>query len=261
MSSLEIRDMSPEDEYFVGTCPHTHESEEIDVCSEIRRSWIRDKLEKGMRVKVALWEDESVGFLYMIPIEMSPWGPLGKDLMVIPCLYVLDKGKSKGVGRALINAAEEETVKQGKKALVTTAYDHEHWFMPAAFFRSVGFERCSGDPNDTEKLYWKMFDDTAEAPTPPTPNYDHGSVPGKVVVDLFWNTFCQTSVIEAQRVREVFAEFGNEVRLNEYCADDGEILQRYQISRAIFVNGEHLWWGYAPKDGIRTAIRGGLEEG
>jgi hypothetical protein len=36
-----------------------------------------------------------------MPIEICPWGPLGRDLMVIPCLYVPEEAQHKGVGRAL----------------------------------------------------------------------------------------------------------------------------------------------------------------
>jgi hypothetical protein len=75
------------------------------------------------------------------------------------------------------------------------------------------------------------------------------------VIDLFWNEFCQTSNIEAQRVREVAAEFGDLVALNEYSTDDRPILLRHQISRGIFINGREIGWGYeAPKAGIRKAI-------
>jgi hypothetical protein len=80
------------------------------------------------------------------------------------------------------------------------------------------------------------------------------------VVDLFWHTFCETSCIEAQRVREVAAEFGDAVVLNEYCADDREVLLRYQNPRAIFINGKEIGWGYAaPKEGIAEAIAQALK--
>lgn len=87
------------------------------------------------------------------------------------------------------------------------------------------------------------------------PNYELKPTPGKVVIDLFWNAFCQTSSIEAQRVREVAAEFGDSVTLNEYSADDRAALLRHQIARGIFVNGSEIHWGYeVPRDGIRDAV-------
>ncbi len=95
---------------------------------------------------------------------------------------------------------------------------------------------------------WKVFDTSAEVPRFLEPNYQPKSISGKAVVDLFWNTFCQTSDIEAERVREVVAEFGESVVFHEYSADDREILCRYRTPRGIFVNGEEIGWGYeAPK--------------
>ncbi|MDI7250304.1 MAG: hypothetical protein QME93_09565, partial [Bacillota bacterium] len=105
---------------------------------------------------------------------------------------------------------------------------------------------------------------TGAAPRAPrllTPRNEFEPIPGKVVVDLFWNTFCQTSDIEAQRVREVAAEFGDAVVLREYCADDRSVLLRYERARGIFVQGREIGWGYeAPREGIREAITAALAE-
>jgi hypothetical protein len=55
-------------------------------------------------------------------------------------------------------------------------------------------------------------------------------------------------------------EYGDPVILNEYSADRREVLLRYEIPRAIFVNGREIGWGYeAPKDGLREAISGALK--
>ncbi len=265
MSSVVIRDMGAGQEYFAATCTHTEESDEIDVCARRRLAWLKSMFPKGLRVKVALQEGEPVGFLYLIPIEVCPWGPLGQDLLVIPCLVVQEKVKGKGVGRALIASAEEENLSQGRKGLVTVAYYHDFWFMPAPFFEKTGFHVVGNIREVTsegekeylsgEAILWKVSDSSAEPPQFLNPNYHFQPIPGKVVVDLFWNTFCQTSNIEAQRVRDVVEEFGDAVTLREYCADDRAVLSRYQLPRGIFVNGNKIGWGYeAPKVGIREAI-------
>jgi len=177
----------------------------------------------------------------------------------IPCLYVLNKGH--GVGKALITAAEEEARRQSRKAVVTIGYRHDFWFMPASFFETNGFSECEqpgqyrSHAKDRAVLLWKVCDEHAEAPLTLRSNYKFRPIAGKVVIDLFWNTFCQTSDIEAQRVREVAVEFGDRVALNEYCADDRAVLSRHQISGGIFINGREIGWGYeAPKDGVREAI-------
>lgn len=251
MTSVTVHDMDATDEYYVGTCGHINESVEIDACAQRRIAWFRGKYETGLRIKVALLDGVQVGALFVMPIEVCPWGPLGQDLLVIPCLFVSQNGK--GAGSALIREAEKESRRQGRKGVVTIAFYHDFWFMPASFFARYGFSvaRRKGDA----AILWKEFDASAEMPQFLEPNYQFEPIPDKVVVDLFWNTFCETSDIEAQRVREVVEEFGDAVVLREYSADDRSTLLDYQLPRGIFVNGEEIGWGYeAPKAGIRDAI-------
>jgi GNAT superfamily N-acetyltransferase len=260
---IEIHNMEPADEYFVGTCTHTNESQEMDSSACRRLAWLNAMHDKGSRAKVASLHGERVGFLHVIPIEFCPWGPLGRDLLVIPCLVSMSRGR--GVAEALLGAAEEEARSQGRKGVVTIGCYHDFWFMPTSFFEANGFSKCGGsqqenyDPKSKAAVLWRAFDEHAEAPLLLKPKYEFKAIPGKVVIDLFWNEFCQTSSIEAQRVREVAAEFGAPVTLNQYSADDHATLLRNQIARGIFVNGREIYWGHeAPKDGIREAINEAL---
>lgn len=262
LDRLQIRDMTECDECYVGTCTHVDESAEIDAIAKKRISWMRQAF--GFRIKVALLGGKQVGFAYAIPLEISPWGPLGNDLMVLPCLVVQGKVKGKGIGRALIKAVEEEARRQSKKGLLVIAYDHDFWFMPEAYFERCGFSpvRCRDSaefPGAREMIMCKFFDKSAVLPEFSTPKYRFKPVPGKVVVDLFWNSFCQTSAIEAERVREVAAEFGERVVIREYCADNRDVFLRHQIDRGIYINGGKIGWGYeAPREGIREAIAAAL---
>ena len=253
MATPDVREMTPEDEYFVSTCSHVNESEEIDRCGGRRLAWLRSAHAEGLRVFVASVEGKLVGFVYVLPIEVSPWGPLGKDLLVVPCLWVLPDEQKQGAGRALMEAAEAEACRQGAKGIVTTGHYHDFRFMPASFFEKLGYKVARREGKTA--LLWKRFDESAEPPAFLERTYDFVPVPGKVVIDLFHTTFCQTSDVEAQRVREVAADFGNSVVLNEYPAEDRETRQRYQLPRGIFINGEEIGWGYeAPKEGIAEAI-------
>lgn len=260
MPRIEIHDMQPADEYFVGTCSHRTESAEIDACGKRRIAWLRENHPKGMRTKVALRNRRHAGFLFAMPIEVSPWGPRGQDLLVIPCLFVLPHSEAHGVGKALLAEAEAEARRQEMRGLVLLALDRKGWwFMPAAFFTSQGWAEAAR--RGLERLLWKPFDGEVEVPQFLERAYRFRPVPGKVVVDLFWTRFCLTSDVEAQRVREVAAEFGDRVVLNEYHACDPEVLREHQIPRAIYVDGHEVSWGYeAPRDGIRDAIRQALAE-
>ena len=71
--------MTKEDEYYVGTCTHTNENniEREESCPR-RISWLRSMEKHGLRVKIALLDNNHAGFLYIMPIEINPWN--------IPCV-------------------------------------------------------------------------------------------------------------------------------------------------------------------------------
>ncbi len=262
MPRIVVRDMLPEDEYFVSTCSHISESEEIDACGRRRAKLLRDLVEKGGVVKAALLGGEHVGFAYGVPIELSSWGPIGEGLMVIPCLYGMERGAKKGIGRVLIESIEEVAQNAGFLGATITGFRDPpgaEWLLPVAFFEHIGYEEI--DHRGRYVLLWKPFSEEATRPRFLKPAYTFDPVEGEVIVDLFWNGFCQTSGIEAARVREVCAEFGERVTLNEFCGEDHDVLLSCGIPRAIYVNGQEIGWGYeAPKDGIRKAIEGALAE-
>jgi GNAT superfamily N-acetyltransferase len=260
MAGIAIRDMQPDDEYYVSTCSHVGESDEIDVNAEDRRALFRDLATHGGRFKVARIDGEPAAFAYGLPIDRASWGPLGEGLMVIPCLFVPAQAAGKGIGRALIEAIERDARAAGYAGVTLTAYRDipgAEWFMPTAYFERLGY-RSVGE-RGREVLLWKPFGEDAVPPRFLEPQFTFEPIEGVCVVDLFWNRFCQTSGIEAQRVREVCAEFGDRVLLREYPAENRAVLPRYQTPRAIYVDGREIGWGYeAPREGIRAAIERAL---
>ena len=197
----------------------------------------------GLRVKVALLDGNHAGFLYVMPIEINPWQIQGKNLMVFPCLT--SKFSHKGVGSELIKAAEEETRRQNRKGLVTKGYFWDFWFMPAEFFIKLGFKVVKKHyyginmikKRGEEALLWKQYDQNADPPHFQEENYTFKPIKGKIVLDLFWDRFCLTSDVEAQRVREIDLEFGKHVILNEYSYIDQKILQKYGNELRNYLNG------------------------
>jgi GNAT superfamily N-acetyltransferase len=258
--SILIRNMIEDDEYYVGTCTHINENniERENSCSR-RISWLRSMEKYGLRVKVALFDELHVGFLYIMPIEINPWPIQGKDLMVFPCLVSHSKYSQKGIGKALIKAAEEETKRQNRKGLATIGYFWDFWFMPAEYFLKLGF--TVAERRGEEAILWKQFDQDSEPPHFREENYQFKPIKGKVVVDLFWNIFCLTSDVEAKRVREVISEFGKKVILNEFSAVDQKILQQYGIERRIYVNGLEVEVGpEIEKNHLREVIKSTISE-
>ncbi|MHC4193033.1 MAG: GNAT family N-acetyltransferase, partial [Planctomycetota bacterium] len=158
MPSVKVRDMEPADEYFVSACSHVNESDELDANARQRLEWLKVNYEKGLRVKVGLVDDNPAGFLYLIPIEICPWGPLGEGLMVLPCLWVVKKAQNKGIGTALIASAEKETEHRKRKGLTVIGFYHDFWFMPAPFFEMCGFSAVQRKKDAA--ILWKVFDES-----------------------------------------------------------------------------------------------------
>ena len=229
--------MTKDDEYYVGTCTHVNEDNfEYELSYPRRISWLKSMEKNGLRVKVALLDGKHAGFLYIMPIEINPWPINGRDLMVFPCLVSQSKFSKKGIGTELIKAAEEETKRQNRKGIATMGYFWDFWFMPAKYFLKMGYKLA--EKRNNQAILWKQFSQIAEAPHFRKENYNFKPIKGKIVIDLFWNRFCLTSDVEAQRVREVVSEYGNEVILNEFSAVNQKSLQQYGIERRIYVNGE-----------------------
>jgi predicted N-acetyltransferase YhbS len=264
MRDIEIRDMDEKSQYFVSACTHCNESEETDACAKHRLAWLLDMQRKGMKNLVALTNDEPVGFIHLMPIEVATIRLVGKDMYVIPCLAVSKEWEKKGVSKALVVVAENEAKKLKSKGLVILGYYGDYPFMPVKFFEKMGYEIMAkrkvywaGDRDilDEEVVLWKVFDPSAEPPKFLTSQYEFKPVANKVILDLFVDPFCLTSVTEAQRARQVTQEFGDKVVVNEYMADDRKQFLCLQVPRGIFVNGEEIGWGYAaPGEGIREAI-------
>lgn len=251
---ITIRDMTKDDEYYVGTCTHVNENNiEYEKSAPRRISWLRSMEKYGLRVKVALIDNIHAGFLYLMPIEVNPWPIQGKDLMVFPCLVSHSKFAQKGIGKELIKAAEEETKLQNRKGITTIAFFWDFWFMPASYFLKLGF--IVAEKRGEEAILWKQFDQNVDPPHFREENYTFEPIKGKIVIDLFWNRFCQTSDVEAQRVREVASEYGNDVILNEFSAVDQKVLQKFGIERRIYVNGQAMEIGAEiEKSKLRKAI-------
>lgn len=248
MDKLLIRDLTIKDEYFVGTCTHIYESNDYDRGTERRIKFMRKSYEQGLRVKVALLNGEHVGFIHAIPIEISPLGPIGENLMSIPCLIVQPNFRRMGIGKELIREAFKEAIKQDKGGIVTVGYSTNLWFMPYEFFKKVGFQVLKkekiklSDRNIIHErtLLWKTYESNLSEPDFLRPNYSPRILPGKIVVDVFYNSFCPISLIQIERVRRVVREFSSYISLNFYCSDDRETLMKYQIPQGIFINGKEL---------------------
>jgi GNAT superfamily N-acetyltransferase len=255
---MEVVNLTEKYMHFVSVCTHIDDlNEEMKYAASIREKWIRDTMEKGLKIKVAIDKGEPVGFAHCLPIELGSWGMSGRDLMTIPCLAVqyrriYNKERGSGIGRALMKAVEEEAKESKKGGVAVLCYDNDSFFMPSAFFKKLGYREIARQ-NDTV-IVLKAWSDV-DPPVMHKLNYKFKPVKGKVVVDAFWTPICLTSIIEIQRVREICTEYGDKVILNEYNCGTKSIIEKYQTQRALFFNGKHKDWGYsAPRDELKETL-------
>ena len=254
---MQVVDLIDKYMHFVSACTHIDDpNEERDKILWVRESWLQNTMKKGLKVKVAIDNEMPVGFAHCLPIELGTWDMSGKDLMTIPCLTlqynrVYNREQGSGIGRALMDAVETEA-KKNKKGVAVLSYETDFWFMPHSFFKHLGYHEVARQGSAVIML--KTFG-PVDPPVMHRLNYEPKLVPEKVVIDAFWNPICLTSVLEIHRVREVCAEYGDKAILNEFDCGNKKILERYQVSRALFFNGRYKNWGYAaPRDELRKII-------
>ncbi|MCR4398056.1 MAG: hypothetical protein NUV93_03745, partial [Firmicutes bacterium] len=98
--SVSVEDMDERTAYFVAACSHVNESAEIDACAEARLRYLEELCGKGLRVLVAVSSGRPVGMACVVPASLSPWGPFGENLTVMPCLFVVRDAAGAGAGRS-----------------------------------------------------------------------------------------------------------------------------------------------------------------
>ena len=257
--SIRVVDADDEHSRYVSLCTHIDEKGPVRMrAADMRLQWLKNQAKLGgMKTKVAIDENgKPLGFIHIVPIESPSSGMIGRDLMVIPCLtinyqLVYKRVHGTGVGKALVQACEQEAGKKDFKGLAIYAYSGDFWFMPSVFFQKLGFEKVPSASNIWVKKWAKIGD-----PTEPIVHYEYIPVSGKVVIDFFWSPYCLTVCVEVTNIREVASEFDERVVLREYRTDDPEIFARYGITRAIYINGKHKDWGYAaPKEELLKEIQ------
>jgi hypothetical protein len=128
--------------------------------------------------------------------------------------------------------AVEAEARKNKKAVAVLAYDTDFWFMPASFFKKLGYEEAGRQGSTVIML--KAYE-LVDPPKMHKLNYKPKLIEGKITVDAFWNPICLTSIVEIHRVREVCAEYSDKVVLREFNCGRKEVLEKYQTSRAFFM--------------------------
>ena len=253
---MKLIDITPETEsqYF---CCLEEWSEDIKEAGNQKQKWYNQMKEKGLKVKFALDDKDVIGgMIQYIPIEHSMYE--GENLYVVLCIWVhghkQGRGdyRKRGMGKALLKAAEEDARQLGADGLVT-------WglvipvFMRASWFKKQGYKVV--DKTGIMRLLWKPFNEKAIPPKFIKPNKKPVKGEGKVNVTVFRNGWCPNMNIAFERAKRASGEFTGKINLQEFETADRETFREWGISDALYIDGKEMNIGPAPSfEKIRKRI-------
>ena len=256
---MKISDLDKENEELYFLCLEDW-SDSMKEVKDVKERWFTDMKEKGLRVKIAKTDDGvTAGMIEYMPIEYSY--AEGRDLYIVNCIWVHgyeEKGcgnlQGKGMGKALLEAAEDDVRSLGKKGLAAWGLSEEFW-MSASWFQKQGYEKV--DQAGWLVLVWKPFSQDAIAPRWIKGEFSQEITPGKVMVTSFFSGQCPSETGGHFRAREASSEFDDRVLFEEIDMSLADNRKRYGLKGGIYVNGENIFTGPPP---TYEQIRAKIEE-
>ncbi|OGT20449.1 MAG: hypothetical protein A2V90_09550 [Gammaproteobacteria bacterium RBG_16_57_12] len=253
---MKIIDLTPEHYASYFQCLEDW-SDEMQEAGEHKANWYRKYAARGLRVKLALDDHGTVGgMIQYLPIEASFIE--GRNLYFILCIWVHGHAQGrgdfqgKGMGQALLQAAEEDARAHGAKGMAAWGIWPPFW-MKASWFKKHGYRKADRDA--LAVLMWKPFTDDAAAPhwirrkkLPP-------GTPGKVAVTAFINGWCPAQNAVFERARRACAEFGDQVIFQAIDTSEREVFLEWGIADGVYINSEAISTGPPPSyENIRKLI-------
>ena len=219
-------------------------SEEMKEAGNHKEHWYNTMKDKGLRVKLALDENGTVGgMIQYLPIEYSFVS--GHDLYFIPCIWVHGhkQGRGnfqhKGMGKALLQAAEEDVRSLGSKGIVAWGIPFPFW-MKASWFKKRGYKKVEQDGFLGGVLLWKTFSDDAEPPHWTKKKKKPEPVQGKVKVTAFLDGWCPSMNMTYERAKRAASEFGDKVEFITVNTLDREAYEEWGISGALYIDEKQV---------------------
>lgn len=225
-------------------------SDEIKEAGNHKEIWYNRMKDKGLRVKLALDDNSQVGgMIQYIPVEHSSIE--GKDLYFINCIWVHGhkKGRGnfqkKGMGKALIEAAESDAKALGAKGIAAWGVPLPFW-MRASWFKKQGYKPVDKMGFLGPVLLWKPFNAEAVPPRWIRPKKKPQATAGKVTVTAFINGWCPAMNMVFERARRAAAEFPDKVVFNPVDTFDRTNFMEWGMADALFIDSKQINNGPPP---------------
>ncbi len=253
---MKVVDLPKEKEHEYFNCLEGW-SGELREAGDHKAKWHGLMKEKGLRVKVALDDKGTAcGMIQYAPIEHC--FAEGQGLYFIYCVWVhgypqgIGNHQKKGMGSALLRAAEEDVAAIGGKGIVAWGMSLPV-FMKAAWFRRHGYRRV--DRIGIQELMWKPFTQDAIAPRWVRPKKKVEGIAGKVVVTSFMNGWCPAQNLVRERAKRAAAEFPEKVVFREIDTFSRQDYQEWGIADALYIDDRQIRTGPPPS---YEAIKAGI---
>jgi len=253
---MRIISLTPEHERLYCACLEDW-SDEMQEAGDHKARWLEKMRDRGLRVKLAL-DDQGVvgGMIQYVPIEESFVD--GQGLYYVHCIWVhghkQGRGnfQKKGMGAALLEAAEQDARELGAKGMAAWGMAIPV-FMRASWFRKHGYKKA--DAIGMQILLWKPFAEGAKPPRWVRDKKRPDPVPGKVAVTALLNGWCPAMNTAFERAKRAAAEFGDKVEFRAVDTFGRDAFREWGEPDAIFVDGKGLRMGPPPSyKKIRKAI-------
>jgi len=232
-------------------------SDEIREAGDHKEKWYRLMKDKGLQVKLALDDQDRVGgMIQYLPIEHT--FTEGKDLYQVLCIWVhghkegRGNFQKKGMGKALLAAAEADVRERGAKGMAAWGVSLPFW-MRASWFRKQGYKKA--DKEGIRMLLWKPFTPEAQAPCWIKARKKPVGEPGKVTVSGFLCGWCPAMNMVFERAKRAAGELGDKVTFREIDTSDPDNFREWGITDAVFVDDKEIRNGPPPSfEKIRKKI-------
>jgi hypothetical protein len=245
---MKIIDISEKIEPLYFVCLEDWNKNLVEVQS-IKEKWYRKMKSEGLRVKLALTENKFIdGMIEYMPVEYACVE--GSSLYIVNCIWVhgyTGKGRGnrqgKGIGKALLKAAEDDVKMLGMDGLAVWGISEEIW-MNATWYQKQDYEKV--DQTGWFVLLWKRFSDRAIPPKWRKGQFQQELVPGKVKVTSFFSGQCCSENSVYWAAKKAAGEYGDKVIFEVIDMSQAENREKYGFGWRLYVNGENLFTGYPP---------------
>lgn len=225
-------------------------SEEVKEAGDHKEVWYNKVKDRGLRVKLAVDDNGEVGgMIQYVPTEQS--FVEGNDLYFIYCIWVHGhkKGRGnfqkKGLGKALLHAAEDDAKAKGAKGMVAWGIPLPFW-MKASWFKKQGYIKVDKQGFLGPVLLWKPFTNDSIPPKWIKQKKKPEITPGQVTVTGFLNGWCPAGNMVFERAKRAASEFGDKVVFQKIDTSDRNVFLEWGIADALFIDDKQVRTGPPP---------------